>query len=516
MFRRLLSPKALNEQDARRIAEPAALAVLILCGIIIVYGILNLTLVPLADQAIFLGAGGIIFGVVLFISVVPHPQRLQKWKWPIVAANAVFLIINLAVLPEEFDIIAHIALILTSAIFTIIWDQKVAYGLIFSVLIFYVPSSFNRARLFDNVQDLSLYLLALVFITIIHRLNEANMHRIRRLQTINEFARQISSSLEQEQVIALVGAAIQKAIEADTYFLGLVNSDQIYLHMIYDDGEYFPPTEVSMDGTLSGWVIRNQRSLFIPDMRQDVNLEGVQVILTGNNRNNESWMGVPMRAEHVNGVIVTASYTRYAFDRTDLELLEILSQHAALALDNAYHHAEVEAQSLRDSLTGAFNHSHIIKILREETEKVQLTGKPVSLIMLDIDYFKQYNDNYGHQVGDNVLTSLTKAIRVHIKASDSLGRWGGEEFTIVLPGASGVQAMQVAQRVQETVNTLTIPYKDGTLPFPTVSQGVAVFPTETGDVDQLIHLADQRLYIAKQRGRNQIEPSSEHWDKIQG
>lgn len=173
----------------------------------------------------------------------------------------------------------------------------------------------------------------------------------------------------------------------------------------------------------------------------------------------------------------------------------------------------MEARARLDSLTEVYNHGYIVHILRQELEKARSNGEPLSLVMLDIDYFKQYNDNYGHQVGDEVLVKLTQAIKQHIKSTDSVGRWGGEEFTIVLPNASGSQAMQVALRLQETLRALSLhlPQDETILPFPTISQGIAVFPAEAGDSNRLIQLADRRLYVAKQRGRNQVEPVIEHW-----
>ena len=151
--------------------------------------------------------------------------------------------------------------------------------------------------------------------------------------------------------------------------------------------------------------------------------------------------------------------------------------------------------------------------INDQAQACLSKSQPLSLIMLDIDFFKQYNDNYGHMVGDQVLIALNQAIRQHIKSTDAIGRWGGEEFTIVLPGTSGLQAQQVASRVQETVCSLTLHDRDGKLlPFPTVSQGLAVYPDEAADVYKLIDLADQRLYTAKLRGRNQIEPKLDDWD----
>jgi diguanylate cyclase (GGDEF)-like protein len=172
----------------------------------------------------------------------------------------------------------------------------------------------------------------------------------------------------------------------------------------------------------------------------------------------------------------------------------------------------VEAQSRTDSLTGAYNHNHIVAILHREAENCHNGSLPFSLIMLDIDYFKRYNDNYGHMVGDQVLIALTKTVASHISKTDSIGRWGGEEFAVVLPNTNGTQAYALAERIQHSMNNLIIHGRDGnSLPAPTVSQGIAVFPTETTEIDRLIDLADQRLYLAKERGRNQVEPSGEHW-----
>jgi diguanylate cyclase (GGDEF)-like protein len=366
-----------------------------------------------------------------------------------------------------------------------------------------------------TIGDFSFFLLAAVAIETIQNLSQSNRNRVKRLQAVNEFARHVGSSLDTEQVLSLVGAALQKAIPADTYFFGLIEGDQLHLRLLYDEGKYFPPTTVPIEGTLSGWVARNQRSLFIPDLRNDVDLEGVKLVLLGKDKTSLCWMGTPIWTEQVNGIIVVASYTPNNFNRTDLELLENLTQQTSLALANTYRHAEVEAQARLDSLTGVYNHGHIVTILNREAEYGLANHQPFTLIMLDIDYFKRYNDNFGHLVGDQVLMVLTQAIRQHIKSSDSIGRWGGEEFAITLPGTTGPQAQQVAERVRETINSLSIPDRDGKpLPFPTVSQGLAVFPDEASDVYKLIDLADQRLYIAKERGRNQIEPQVEHWKYI--
>jgi diguanylate cyclase (GGDEF)-like protein len=216
-----------------------------------------------------------------------------------------------------------------------------------------------------------------------------------------------------------------------------------------------------------------------------------------------------MKSENVDGILSIGSYKPNAFDRADLELLSNLAQHAAQALNNTYQHEEVERKSMLDSLTGVYNHGNFLKLLKEQTNLAALERQPLGLIMLDVDFFKQYNDTYGHLVGDEVLTTLCATIKLHIKTQDAVGRWGGEEFVISLPNADADQAKQIALRIRDTLSTLTIKNKDGDpISVPTVSQGIAVFPKETNDIIELIDLADKRLYIAKDRGRDQIESES--------
>jgi len=222
-----------------------------------------------------------------------------------------------------------------------------------------------------------------------------------------------------------------------------------------------------------------------------------------------------MRGSHVDGIMAISSYSPNAFDRSDMELLSTIAQRAALALDNTYHHALVEQEAKLDSHTRVLNHGHFIKELNEQAGICQDLKQPLSLIMLDIDHFKQYNDSFGHQVGDEILVNLCNIIRSHIKNTDAVGRWGGEEFAISLPNTTSHQAMLVAQRIRETLGSLKIKSNEQLeITTPTVSMGIAEFPREINDPSKLINLADKRLYIAKDRGRDQIEPVPAFWETM--
>lgn len=409
-------------------------------------------------------------------------------------------------LPPSLSNIFHFLVIFSTTATATIFGRKYAYLSLLCIIILTLPTRIQGLSSIDAILGYSMPIIVsiVVFEVIIRLKNTANQH-IHRLETINKVSRQLMLSLDTKQTLALLDATIQGTLEADTFFIGILEGDKLNLELFYDDGEYFNETRVPTTGTLSSWVINNQKELFLPDLRDDVQLDGVDILVVGKEKTSLSWIGVPLKAENITGILGLASYTVNAFDRADLELLINLGQHVTLALDNTIRHAQVEKQARLDSLTGVYNHGYFLKNLADQA---LLSSQPLSLIMLDIDYFKQYNDSYGHLVGDRVLQSLCTAIQKNIKQTDSVGRWGGEEFIISLPGADLSQAAQVAKRISETLGSLRVEDRDqNSIPIPTISQGIAVFPNEADEIYRLVDIADKRLYIAKERGRNQIEPN---------
>ena len=167
--------------------------------------------------------------------------------------------------------------------------------------------------------------------------------------------------------------------------------------------------------------------------------------------------------------------------------------------------AELRENAQRDALAGISNRCHFFDQADRAFAKARANATPLSLLIADIDYFKQYNDTYGHVVGDEVLCLLVQAVQLHIKKADVVGRWGGEEFAVALPGTSSRQALMVAERIRSTLASMALSDRDGNpIPKPTVSQGIATFPQDVNSAPELVDVADQALYVAKQRGRDQI------------
>jgi diguanylate cyclase (GGDEF)-like protein len=162
-------------------------------------------------------------------------------------------------------------------------------------------------------------------------------------------------------------------------------------------------------------------------------------------------------------------------------------------------------QATRDPLTGLWNRASILDILSQELSRSQRQAARFSIVLIDLDNFKEINDVYGHQVGDQVLRRISQAMRASKRSYDSIGRYGGEEFLVVLPDCDETSAVSQAERLRETVEQLTIETPAGSI-RTTASLGIAAFDTATcPDSIDMIEAADQALYRAKRHGRNRVE-----------
>jgi diguanylate cyclase (GGDEF)-like protein len=314
--------------------------------------------------------------------------------------------------------------------------------------------------------------------------------------------------LELNKLLELIYEQLSTVIPSDTYFVSLFNSNDSVLdiRILINNSKRYPPTRLPLGKDLASWVIETKQPLCVHHLSREKDTLPFKPIILGQDRVSESWLAVPMMiGDQALGILALASFKPYAFDNEDVFLMGNVAAQAALAIDNARRHAEVEEQARRDSLTGAYNHGHLLVRLNEEVDRAGRSQSPVSLIMLDIDHFKEYNDIYGHVIGDEVLCLLVKAIQNHVKKEDIVGRWGGEEFSVALPEASTSQALVVAERIRRTLASMELTDKSGIpIPKPTVSQGIATFPQDAKDSADLVDIADEALYIAKQRGRDQI------------
>ena len=201
-------------------------------------------------------------------------------------------------------------------------------------------------------------------------------------------------------------------------------------------------------------------------------------------------------------------------DYTSMELsfLEYLISFVSQAIQNHLHYE----QTLRDFKTGLFNHSYFIHRLGEEFARVKRSRISSSIIVIDVDKFKIFNDTYGHLAGDKVLESLSLTIKQAVRTEDVPSRFGGEEFTVLLPDTNAETAFIVAERLRNGVAEMEVPW-DPPLPRVTISLGVYCFNKESvSTAEQILLRADEALYLSKKNGRNQTTLWEDHCSEPRG
>ncbi len=171
---------------------------------------------------------------------------------------------------------------------------------------------------------------------------------------------------------------------------------------------------------------------------------------------------------------------------------------------------ELEELATRDPLTGLFNRREMSRILEEELERARRYQRPMALLWIDFDHFKDVNDTYGHAAGDSVLRSISRLLLGSVRSVDSIGRFGGEEFVIVLPEMDLDEARDTAERLRRKVVEAPQPLGDGSAVPLTISVGVAVYPEHAQNAAALCAAADKAMYLAKDRGRNCVAMAHLH------
>ncbi|QQE66155.1 PleD-like protein [Leptolyngbya sp. BL0902] len=185
-------------------------------------------------------------------------------------------------------------------------------------------------------------------------------------------------------------------------------------------------------------------------------------------------------------------------------LARTVAEQIALALANLNLRATLHLQSIRDSLTGLFNRRYLEESLAQEMARALRHHRPLSVIMLDIDHFKRFNDTYGHEAGDYVLKTVSETLQSSVRSSDVVCRYGGEELTILLPDLALTLAKAKAERLRSSIENLCLVFKGKGLGPITASLGVASFPEHGTDGTTLVQTADAALYQAKAAGRNRV------------
>lgn len=223
---------------------------------------------------------------------------------------------------------------------------------------------------------------------------------------------------------------------------------------------------------------------------------------------------VPLMAQDdMLGILHLRNNTREEFNQRQhwRQLAEMVAAHVAMALNNLALRDRLQQQAIHDSLTGLYNRRYLDETLPRELQRGERHRQPVGIIILDIDHFKRFNDTYGHDAGDTLLRVVGSFLQTHTRGEDIACRYGGEEFVLMLPGASLKDTRQRAEQLRQGIERLQVWHQQQVLDTVTVSLGIAVFPVHGTTAEVLIKRADTALYAAKAAGRNCIIDAEHTW-----
>ncbi|WP_083821298.1 sensor domain-containing diguanylate cyclase [Candidatus Odyssella thessalonicensis] len=317
-------------------------------------------------------------------------------------------------------------------------------------------------------------------------------------EQLNQMNGVLQSCLTTSEALTPIEKFAEKLFNNTPGFLYLTSPDSNYMELVAQWGE------VTSQGTdvirkEDCWGLRRGQTYIAIDFENDIPCYHYEM------DDSAGFACIPLTAqgELIGLITLYSPNNSFDFHATAFKrLASSFADHVSLSLSNIKLRERLHEQSMHDPLTDLFNRRYFDENMKIELLKAERKDHSLSLLALDIDHFKSFNDTFGHDVGDVVLQEVSSAIRKHIRETDIACRMGGEEFAIIMPGASKAIAFERAEKLREAINTLVIKNLTQTLPPITVSIGIATYPEHSTTVKNLGEKADGALYQAKNAGRN--------------
>ena len=332
------------------------------------------------------------------------------------------------------------------------------------------------------------------------RLYARTQEHLQVMTALQSISHVITSSLELNEILNNVIRQLRDSFGYTYSSVYLLKGDTLYMgaQLGYPENMLIP--EIPITSGVIGRTARLKETQFIRDVRTDPDFLRASYEV-------KSEIAVPLlKDEHVLGVLnVEAEYSAL-LDDNDANLLNALAGSIAVAIDNAHLHAEVKRMAMTDVISGLANRRAFDEILFAEMTRASRYSQPISLIILDLDSFKEYNDKWGHPAGDIRLREIADLLRANLREPDVAARYGGEEFAVILPNTSKNGAIRLAERLRQAAeSSAPHPNTDGEpVSGYTLSLGVATYPDDATTVEKLLLMADNAELQAKRLGKNRV------------
>lgn len=336
--------------------------------------------------------------------------------------------------------------------------------------------------------------------------------KLNEIYTLYHISRIIGSLLDLQEMLRQVIGIIKKALSFERISVYLLN-DQRKLDLVFSSGLNIGQKVVLQPGEgTPGRISENGEHVHIHDLSVFYETFDDFIHHPAEEKRGGSYIGIALKAHNtIMGVIGMDNPAKFGLTVDDMDFMAIISHQLAAGIEKSRLFDQIQRMSQHDGLTGLYNHRTFQEKLQQELNRRERTRKPLSLVMLDIDCFKQFNDNHGHQAGDAVLAKLSNIITSQSRSTsiDICCRYGGEEFVIIMPELELHQAVRVAERIRKAVERTVFTLREGTpVGAVTISLGVAgVMAEEDLGPEELVKKADDALYLSKNNGRNMVSYS---------
>lgn len=374
-------------------------------------------------------------------------------------------------------------------------------GKLFGLL--YIES--EKPNEFDELDIKTLETLATHISASLHRaaLYAETQENLRVLSIIQNISRTIASSLEKEKIANQIVTELKEAFGYTHISIYMLEEDYLQLAAEIGYPKEMVIEKIHISQGVSGRAIRTKTVQFIEDTNQEDHFLRADNAIT-------SEICVPLLKEDmVLGTLNIEADNTHKLTQSDVNLLTAIASPLAIAIDNARLHEQIKKMATTDAVTGLSNRHVFEQVLAAEVERAQRLGMNVSLIIFDIDSFKEFNDSYGHPAGDARLKGMAEIIKSNLRKYDIAARYGGDEFAIILSNSNEQNAFAFATRLHEASQIIALHADEENIPGYTLSIGVATFPQDATTHTDLLLAADHAALRAKHLGKNRIQLASD-------
>jgi diguanylate cyclase (GGDEF)-like protein len=335
----------------------------------------------------------------------------------------------------------------------------------------------------------------------------SDVGQLERLLTCIEFSKVLVSTYDMETLLTAVLERIKALIPARNWSLLLVdrqNQELSFAVVVGVDPERVKGIRLKIGEGIAGVVAQSGKPIFIPDVTKDQRFSARADDATGFDTRSIIAFPLLVRGEVIGVFEVVNVEDEKLFRERYLPLFTILADYVGIAVDNVYNLQKLQARTFIDEVTGFYNPRYLACELEILLPRILADKEDFSVVFLDLDDFKHVVDNHGHLLGSRILGEVARVIHAVLSPDDSLVRYGGDEFIVLMPHCSQEEALEVVRHMRRTLNSTSFLQQEGLNLHLTASYGIATLPQDAQDRESLLLIADRAMFRSKGRGKDGI------------